>query len=137
MKVLVDTSVWSLLLIRKKSDPHPTSRLLAEKIAEGAPLCLTGIIYQEILQGIRSDLQERQLKKYLLDFDFLEETPSMHEKAAELFRQCRKKGLGIGTIDALIASLAIQNECALLTTDKDFERIASIVPLQILQADTK
>jgi predicted nucleic acid-binding protein len=132
LKILVDTSVWSLLLVRKKPVSHPASKILAEKIAEGAPISLTGIIYQEIIQGVRSETQQQRLKKYLLDFDFLEPTPAIHQQAAQLFIQCRGGGLSVHTIDVLIAVLALHFDCALLTTDNDFSLISGIVPLRLI-----
>lgn len=132
MNIFVDTSVWSLLFVRKKPSNHPAAKILSDKIAEGAPICLTGIIYQEVMQGIRSETQQQQLKKYLLDFDFLEPTPAIHDQAAHLFKQCRKQGVSVHTIDVLIAALALHYDCSLLTTDNDFSLIAGITPLKLI-----
>jgi predicted nucleic acid-binding protein len=37
----------------------------------------------------------------------------------------------IGTIDALIAQLCIRDDLTLLTTDRDFDRIAKQSPLRV------
>lgn len=132
MKILVDTSVWSLLLVRKKESLHPAAQLLKGKIAEAASICIAGIIFQEILQGIRSDLHYQKVKRTLLDFDFLEETSKVHEQAAKIYRHCRKKGIQTTTIDTLLAALSIENESPLLTTDKDFEKMAKFISLQLI-----
>lgn len=128
MKILVDTSAWALLLNRKKESNHPAALFLRDKIETGAPLCLTGIILQEVLQGVRSEVQFKKLKSTLADFDFLEASSVIHEKAAVLFNQCRKKGVAAHTIDCLIAALAIHYDCFLLTTDDDFRAIARSSP---------
>lgn len=47
-----------------------------------------------------------------------------HVAAAGLRNSCRKKGVQIGTIDALLAQLCIRYELVLLTTDEDFHHIA-------------
>jgi len=44
---------------------------------------------------------------------------------------CYRRGIKIGTIDALIARLVIRHELTLLTTDRDFERLARIAPLEL------
>ncbi|MDZ4349420.1 MAG: hypothetical protein U1A22_07790 [Xanthomonadaceae bacterium] len=44
---------------------------------------------------------------------------------------CRRKGLQIGTIDALIARLSIEHELNLLTADTDLGHAARFVPLRL------
>jgi predicted nucleic acid-binding protein len=51
-----------------------------------------------------------------------------------LRNRCRRTGLQIGTIDALLAQLCIHHGLALLTTDRDFTGIASRSPLRLWQA---
>lgn len=133
MKILVDTSVWSLLLARKKPSDHAAARYLKEKIAEGSPLYITGIIFQEILQGIRSDAHYQKIIGYLLNFEFLELTVSIHQKAADIYRRCRKNGILIGTIDALLAACSIHYQASILTTDEDFVRIKKHSSLQLVE----
>jgi predicted nucleic acid-binding protein len=57
---------------------------------------------------------------------------SDHIEAATLQTTCRRKGIQIGTIDALLAQLAIGHDLEFLTTDHDFTLIAGHVPLRIL-----
>ncbi|MBI4223683.1 MAG: PIN domain nuclease [Deltaproteobacteria bacterium] len=133
MKILVDTSAWSLFLTRKQTARHPAAHYLKEKISEGAPLCITGLVFQEILQGIRSETHYQEVVGYLLNFEFLATTHSIHEKAAGLYRRCRAKGLSIGTIDALLAACSIHHQTPLLTTDNDFVRIQKHAPLQLVK----
>jgi predicted nucleic acid-binding protein len=54
-----------------------------------------------------------------------------HIEAAALRNRCRRSGLQIGTIDALLAQLCIHHALTLLTTDKDFSRIAGLFPLRV------
>jgi predicted nucleic acid-binding protein len=55
-----------------------------------------------------------------------------HMEAAALQTTCRRKGIQVGTIDALLAQLAIGRDLELLTTDRDFMMMARYVPLRIL-----
>jgi predicted nucleic acid-binding protein len=41
--------------------------------------------------------------------------------------RCRRKGITVTTNDALIAQLAIERRCRLLTSDGDFQDIAKVV----------
>ena len=47
-----------------------------------------------------------------------------HISAAELRNSCRRKGVQAETIDVLFAQLCIRHELLMLSTDRDFERIA-------------
>lgn len=104
---------------------------LEKLIQDGDDIYLNGLIYQEILQGIKSEEYIAKLKPYLLSFSFLEETTEMHGMAAQLFRICKSKGITLSTIDALIATHAAENECFLLTTDEDFKRITKYSDLKL------
>ena len=129
--MLVDTSVWSLLLHRKNSANHPAISILKQSLANEESVCISGIIFQEILQGIRSETQRQKVKKYLGDFDLLEATMPIHEEASQIFVICRSKGISAHSIDCLIAALAIHYHQVLLTADRDFILIARHTALQL------
>ena len=54
-----------------------------------------------------------------------------HIEAADLRNGCRRAGVQIGTIDAVLAQLCIRNDLTMLTTDEDFRRIALRFPLKV------
>jgi predicted nucleic acid-binding protein len=54
--------------------------------------------------------------------------------AAEFRNQCRRGGIQIGSIDALLASLCLLHYLTMLTTDKDFRDIARQCALKLLTA---
>jgi uncharacterized protein (DUF433 family) len=56
MRVLVDTSVWSLALRKKGPSAHSTVEKLTSLLQEDEDVVLTGMILQEILQAFRSVL---------------------------------------------------------------------------------
>jgi predicted nucleic acid-binding protein len=47
-----------------------------------------------------------------------------HIDAAELRNHSRRKGVQIGTIDALLAQLCMRHDLTLLTADEDLTRVA-------------
>ncbi len=63
MKVLVDTSVWSLAL-RRRSPAHPAATELRRLIVAGRA-ALIGAIRQEVLSGIRDPTAFDQLRDHL------------------------------------------------------------------------
>ena len=54
-----------------------------------------------------------------------------HIEAAELRNRCRRPGVRIGTIGAVLAQLCIRNDLTMLTTDEDFRRAAKRFPLKV------
>ena len=131
MRVLVDTSVWSLSLRRGGPADHPAVRRLASLLEEGADVVLTGIILQEILQAFRSESAFRKAARYLAPFPLLALTWDDHVAAARLHRRCAASGVAATTVDCRIATAAIRNDCALLTADEDFRRIAELSELRL------
>jgi predicted nucleic acid-binding protein len=132
VKVLVDTSVWSLALRRKVICREPKVEVLAELISTGQSIYLTGIILQELLQGIKDSAQFANLENKLLAFPLLEPDRDTYKQAARLFSKCRSGGTPVATVDCLIAAVAIANDCRLLSRDADFEKLATVSKLRLL-----
>lgn len=128
MKVIVDTSVWSLALRRKDVVMSPKVLSLVRLIEEGM-VVLIGPVRQEILSGIKQPQQFERLRERLEAFPDLELNTRDFEKAAELCNLCIAKGVQAAHTDFLIAASAINRGYAVLTSDKDFDHIARIVPV--------
>jgi predicted nucleic acid-binding protein len=54
-----------------------------------------------------------------------------HVAASELRNTCRRAGIQIGTIDALLARLSIRHDLVMLTIDRDFELVAGRTKLRL------
>jgi predicted nucleic acid-binding protein len=54
-----------------------------------------------------------------------------HIQAAELRNHCRREGVSIGTIDALLAQLCMRHDLTMLTADQDFTRVAEHSRLRV------
>ena len=131
MRILVDTSVWSLVLRRGGPADHPAAARLQELLESGDDLFLTALILQEILQAFRSEETASEMADYFEPFPLLPLEPELCRAAARLFRRCRDQGVGASTIDCHIAASAIENDCHLLTTDRDFERMSEVSQLEL------
>ena len=132
MRVLVDTSVWSLALRKGGPADHPMARQLARLLSEDQDLLLSGIILQEILQAFRAETTFRRVEKHLQPFPLLGLDRRGFVEAACIYRRSVSKGVAVSTVDCEIAATAIRNECLLLTADKDFERMARFCDLKLL-----
>lgn len=130
--IVVDTSVWSEALRRPAgARPSRAAALLQDLIRENEPVAMPGIVYQELLSGIRDSAQFQRLVAVLEPFPVLLADRELHLQAAQLANQCRAKGVAASTPDALIAATAIRHSGVLLTGDLDFERIADCSSLRI------
>lgn len=125
MNLVVDTSVWSLVLRRPRvddSDIH--AQTFRAHLESNNRLFLIGNILQELLDGLRSTKQFDRLIQLLEPFPLLELDRSTYIAAARLRTTCRMKGVLAGPIDFLIAAACCQYGYPLLTSDQDFSRIA-------------
>jgi predicted nucleic acid-binding protein len=132
--LFVDTSVWSLAFRRDQVSTAPEVRVLRDALEGGDTITVTGPVLQELLQTFsgpkaRKDIIDRFAALPLLTPDRMD-----HIDAAELRNRCRRAGLHVGTIDAVIAQLCICHDLMLLTTDKDFVLAARHCPLRVWRA---
>ncbi len=134
MSRLVDTSVWSLALRRDTPDIRPEVAELGRALRSGEPVFTTGLILQDLLQGFRGPRSRTAIVDRFAALPLLKPEREDHITAAELRNDCRRRGVEIGTIDALLAQLCIRFELTLLTTDADFRRIAMHHPLSVWSA---
>lgn len=134
MNVLVDTSVWSLALRRKKESLTTNERLLvtelSELIREGRARVI-GLVRQELLSGIKTSEQYEKLRLHLRSFPDEVVDTSDHEEAAKAGNRCRAKGIVVSIVDILLCAVAIKRQWAIFTTDPDFSNYARVLPLRI------
>ena len=137
MMVLVDTSVWSLALRRRReqlsSSEAKLATMLAELIREGR-VELLGLIRQELLSGIRDEAQFLKLLNMLRAFHDPNLEIADYEEAARINNLCRSRGIAGSAIDFLICAVAHRRQWAIFTNDHDFHKYASVIPLQLLPA---
>ena len=130
MRVLVDTSVWSLALRRRTKVPDPVVEELRSLIDEGR-VAIIGPIRQELLNGIPAAGAFQQLRQHLRGFDDELVETADYERAAEHFNTCRGKGVQGSNTDFLICAVAERRSLPILTTDADFDRFAAVLPITL------
>lgn len=121
-RILVDTSVWIDFFNGIKSRE---ADIIVEYISHSYPVFLCPVIFQEILQGFKSDRDYNKSKELLLEFPFILSNPiEAAIGAANLYRSLRKKGITIRkSNDCLIAFYAISHSIPILFKDRDFSII--------------
>ena len=126
MSIFVDTSVWSLALRRDNPPPTPEVAYLTQALQTGELVFTTGIVLQELLQGFAGPKAGPQIIKRFATLPFLLPDREDYIRAADLHNGCRRRGIAIATIDALLARLCIRHKLTMLTTDEDFARITEV-----------
>lgn len=129
MALLVDTSVWSLAMRRDEQPNSPELKILIKALDSGEEIYSTGIILQELLQGFAGAKAAEAIVEKFSAIPMLVPDTADHVQAAEIRNKSRRKGIQIGTIDALIAQLSLRYDLSLLTTDKDFKHMSKAVKL--------
>ena len=128
---LVDTIVWSRALRRDAPAARPEVRELGDALAGSEMIVTTGFIIQELLQGFHGPKASAAIVERFSAFAFLSPSRDDYIAAAEVRNKCRRAGVQLGTVDALIAQLCMRTDFTLLTTDQDFVHAAKHTALKV------
>jgi predicted nucleic acid-binding protein len=131
LSLFVDTSVWSLALRRDGPSSAPQVVALIKAIEHGEPILTTGLVLQELLQGFSGPKAREQILDRFSALPLLVPDRADHIEAAALRNTCRRHGVQIGTIDALLAQLSIRHSLLMLSSDRDFQRVETHCPLRL------
>ncbi|HXF79430.1 MAG TPA: PIN domain-containing protein [Usitatibacter sp.] len=129
--LLVDTSVWSLALRRDVAAGSPEVEVLKSALQSGVSVVTTGLVLQELLQGFSGPKDRREIIDRFAAIPLIVPDRQDHIAAATLRNHCRRAGVQVGTIDAVLAQLCIRHSLTMLTTDKDFASVAKHTSLQL------
>jgi predicted nucleic acid-binding protein len=127
----VDTSVWSLAFRRDTESLTPQVAALQGALSGGESVVTTGLILQELLQGFSGARARKDLVQRFAALPLLVPDRRDYIDAADLRNLCRRSGVRLGTIDALLAQLCIRHDLAMLTTDGDFLLAAEHCTLKV------
>lgn len=130
MKVIVDTSVWSLALRRQEPGATAEVRLLQELIPDGR-VAMLGCIRQELLSGVKAPAQFKKLAGALEAFPDEEIDTEDYVEAARCFNRCRSKGVQGSNTDFLLCAVSLRTGFPILTTDRDFEHFKKALRVKL------
>jgi len=131
VNLFVDTSVWSLAFRRDQAQAEPAVDRLRQALGSGEALFSTGLVLQELLQGFFGPKARTAIIGRFTALPLLVPDRDDHIAAAEIRNACRRAGVQVGTIDAVLARLCSRHDLTLLTTDRDFDQMAPHVALKI------
>ena len=131
MTILVDTSVWSLAFRRDSQMGSPEVLALRSALEGADSVVITGLVLQELLQGFNGPKDRQALIRRIGTLPLIQPDRQDHIAAAEVRNVCRRSGVQIGTIDALLIQLCGRYDLTLLTADQDFFHAAPLVPFRL------
>ncbi len=130
MRVLVDTSVWSLALRKKTVRDDLVIAELSALIRE-TRVAIIGPIRQEILSGISNHAQYNRLRDTLRSFEDSPIETEDYEFAAQLFNHYRNRGIQGSHVDFLICAVSVRNNFPIFTLDGDFKHFQKHVEIKL------
>ncbi len=127
MKVyLVDSSAWVSSF--KEEGLTDLKELIKEQVGRDN-VATTQIIILELLRGCHSKKEYNDMKVRFESLKILNLNQRTWEIAYGLGFELKRKGILVPTVDLLIASLCIENNCILLHHDKHFKKISEMTSL--------
>ncbi|MEI6702853.1 MAG: PIN domain-containing protein [Deltaproteobacteria bacterium] len=128
-KILPDTCAWIDFL---KGRPTPLAEALGEALTR-VEVVTCGIVLFELLQGIKNPNEGAMVLNALQSLPHLDMSRDLWIMAGQLAANLRSNGHTLPLSDIIIATLALENECAVMTIDRHFD----IIPgLNILKGKT-
>lgn len=127
MIALIDTSLW--IDFTRTRSPQELKQFIAPYILHPEAHLAEPVTF-EVLRQATPD-ENRQLTQHFQTFPLLKTPADLWPKAASLGRACRKQGISTGSLDLLIASVALHHAATVVTFDDDFVRIATVSDLQV------
>ena len=109
MSLLVDTSVWSHAFHRDAELAIPAVSGLQHALDGADQVFTTGLMLQE------PDRED-------------------HIEAAEVRNTCRRHGVQIGTMEAVLIQVSLKHDLVLISADNDFRAASRHIKFQLWQA---
>jgi predicted nucleic acid-binding protein len=131
VSLLVDTSVWSLAFRRDAEASTQAVEVLRSALEGADQVFTTGLVLQELLQGFAGPKARSQLIERFAALAFLQPDREDHIEAAEVRNTCRRNGVQIGTIDAVLIQLCLRHDLVMLSTDNDFRSASRHVKFRL------
>jgi predicted nucleic acid-binding protein len=124
--VLVESSAWISFF---RGDLAACRRI--DPLLQAKAVRITGPVFVELVSGAKNKAIQTELKALLLDIPWLSPFESAWERVAETRFVLARAGRACSVIDIMIAQAASDWGAKLLTRDRDFERMAGVLPLDL------
>ena len=120
---------------------HPLRQRILDRLAKGDTFAVAVPALAEFLFGLgmtpRAPQNMAEWQYLRSSFGYHDATVPDAEQAANLQVVLRRQGWQLGTVDALIATVALRNSLVLLTSDRDFAAVPGLIIENWLQFGPK
>ncbi len=127
MARLIESSLW-VDFTRAKSPPALKDEIQPWILDPGACLC-EPVAFEILRHATRTE--RPRITAQFATLPLLSTPPQLWREATRLGQRCRESGHTAGSVDLLIAAIAIHHEAELITFDQDFSPIAEVTPLRL------
>ena len=124
-RILPDTCAWIDFFRDRQT---PLAELLGDSLIR-VEVVTCGVVLYELLQGIKNPREESTVQNALQALSHLEMTRALWISAGRLSAQLRAAGHTLPFSDVMIAAIALENGCAVLTVDRHFEVVPGLTIL--------
>jgi len=121
-KILPDTCAWIDFF---KGNQTPLADSLAQSLLQNE-VVTCGVVLCELLQGVKKPGEEQLALNALQALPHLEMTRELWISAGQLSATLRKSGHTLPLSDVIIATLAMNHTCSVLTVDRHFAEIPGL-----------
>ena len=127
MVTLIDASLW--IDFTRLRSPRSLKQFIAPYILDASAHLAEPIAF-EILRHA-TPKENRQLVQQFQTLPILSTPTTLWTQAANLGQACRADGHTAGSLDLLIAVVALAHQADIVTFDGDFEKIAAVSDLKV------
>ena len=122
-RFLIDTSAW-IETLRTTGDPSVRAKVSGLTAEDRAVLC--DMVRLELWNGARSSGEQSLLRELEAQVEIVPTPPEVWERACDLARVARGKGLTVPATDLLVAACAEHHGLGLVHQDVHFEKLAEL-----------
>ncbi len=137
--IVLDAGVLSAVMRRTRRGPREeriSSHLESLVMAAEQELVVPGVVYQELMAGIRGPTRLRRIEERVLGFPIHVADLRDHRVAAFFFTRCASGGIAATHFDCLIAAMTLNRDARLWTTDgSDYEPMVDLCGLALYRTD--
>jgi predicted nucleic acid-binding protein len=127
MAALIDTSLW--IDFTRARSPRTLKRFIAPFILDPEAHVAEPVAF-EILRHATAT-EAKQLTRQFATLPMLPTPEDLWAQAAQIGQACRRKNIEVGSLDLLIATVALHHGAEVVTFDDDFPKIATVSSLQV------
>lgn len=127
MAKLPDTSLW--VDLTRARTPRALKAFVAAYIDDPEVYLAEPILF-EVLRFANQG-EARLIQQLFADLPMLASPPDLWNRGVELGQTCRRHGVTAGSLDLLIAVIAIHHDAEFITFDAGFEEIGNVSPLRL------